>query len=278
MWWGFIFCLFSSKTVDIGHLLNLLPVSLTGSIFIIDWWTKTSHCLVFEKQMSSKGGATDHWFGSAVVDAVFEYLLLRCSLSRTRFGSSSGETAGSGGCWWSPNTQREDQALRLQQPSGLWVPLLLPPRYNLGQYAQVSMRIQQQTRLETHMQHTLCYDFFVLCIVVGLIKNTTQKSACRINTCCCYHCIIKEAVVPSVSKSKVCGMFMLMTLPYTVRKQFMVSATLCPDGKGPLSAAHVPTLMIKPVATSAIIGESGPNHPKGALIFKPRYVFLILMS
>lgn len=58
----------------------------------------------------------------------------------------------------------------------------------------------------------------------------------------------------------------------------MVSVALSPDGKGPLSAALVPTLMIKPVATSAITGESGPNHPKGALNFKPRYVFLILMS
>lgn len=44
----------------------------------------------------------------------------------------------------------------------------------------------------------------------------------------------------------------------------MVLAALCPDGKGPLSAALVPTQMMKPAPTSAITCESGPNHPKGA--------------
>lgn len=51
--------------------------------------------------------------------------------------------------------------------------------------------------------------FVMWSIVVGLIKETTQRSSCRINTCCRYHRMIKGAVVPSVSKSKVCRMFIL---------------------------------------------------------------------
>lgn len=78
--------------------------------------------------------------GLAGVDAMFESLLLSDSLSPTRFGASGGETAGGGGCWRCPNTEGEDQALCLQQPAGLWVSLLLPSGYHLGQYSQVSMR------------------------------------------------------------------------------------------------------------------------------------------
>lgn len=66
----------------------------------------------------------------------------------------------------------------------------------------------------TCSMHYVLTFFCVWSIVIGLIKYTAQNPGCRKNTCWCYHCIIKEAVVPSVSKSKVCGMFMLMTLPF----------------------------------------------------------------
>lgn len=137
--------------------------------------------------------------GLAGVDAMFESLLLSGSLSRTRFRSSAGATAGGGGCWRCPNTEGEDQALCLQQPAGLWVPLLLPSGYHLGQYSQVSMRRQTQICLNAHMQYDPNDESWV--------KRTALKPSCRRNACCYYGCINQGAVVHSVSKSKVCRMF-----------------------------------------------------------------------
>lgn len=138
-----------------------------------------------------------------------EPLLLSGSLSRTRFGSSGGETAGGGGCWRCPNTEGEDQALCLQQHAGLWVPLLLPPGYHLGQYSQVNMRIQTQIC----WMHTCNMSQRM---ILGLIKGTALKPSCRRNTCCYYGCINQGAVVHSVSKSKVCRMFIYQTCRWII--------------------------------------------------------------
>lgn len=120
----------------------------------IDWYYNTTLSELFVTvTVGVKMEAGWLIVGLAGGDDMFGSLLLSVSLSRTRFGSSGGETAGGGGCWRCPNTEGEDQALRLQQPAGLWVPLLLPSGYHVGQYSQVSMKIQTQICLEAHMHY-----------------------------------------------------------------------------------------------------------------------------
>lgn len=167
---------------------------------------------------------------------MFWFQWLSASAFPTRFGPSSGETAGGGGCRQHAVAQGEDQALFLQQPVGLRVPLLLPPGYNLGQYTQVGFE-------NTHVGS------------MGRTRVTAAKSL-AFNSCCVV--VVGASGIKDQSLDNVYVYAAFITRDHfcsAVRQQVTVWAARCPDAGGLLPFALVPTPMIKPAATSACKGE-----------------------
>lgn len=155
---------------------------------------------------------------------MFWFQWLSASASPTRFVPSSGETAGGGGCRQHAVAQSEDQALFLQQPAGLRVPLLLPPGYNLGQYTQVGFENTHVGRSSNSCR----------VVVVGA-SGIKDQSLDNVYVCTAF-----------ITRDHFCS---------AVRQQVTVWAARCPDAGGLLPVALVPTPMIKPAATSACRGE-----------------------
>ena len=109
-----------------------------------------------------------------------------------RFESPCERAAERGGCRWDPNTQSEVQALCLRQPARLRVPLLLPPGYHLGQYAQVSKR----THTHTHTQIYSCVGTFT---ISHILANNASHST-KVNVHLTRYLQDKQAIILYKSK------------------------------------------------------------------------------